>query len=251
MDIREFQWLDRPCEVKNEDLSDDAIRLFIQKTKEMKRIPYDVQYGEKSALNDMYLFCGDKLSLTAAILLAKDPDKYCPGSFLKIESFDNEGTLLNSDILRMPVALLPAECMRVLSDKYLKPTPRFNSKTNKVRIEYTYPLEAVRELVVNAIVHKDYSIDQEVSIGIYKDKLTIYSPGILPQAITLEDLKVMHTSIRCNRRLADAFHALRYVECWGQGLPRVMRACKDNGNPEPEFTIKSDGLLVTLRPKEI
>ena len=112
MDTREFQWLDRPCEVKNEDLSDDAIRLFIQKTKEMKSIPYDVQYGEKSALKDMYLFCGDKLSLTAAILLAKDPDKYCPGSFLKIESFDNEGTLLKSDVLRMPWhCYLPNACV--------------------------------------------------------------------------------------------------------------------------------------------
>ena len=251
MDIREFQWLDKPCEVKNEDLSDDAIRLFIQKTKEMEHIPYDVQYSEKSALKDMYLFCGDKLSLTAAILLAKNPDKYCPGSFLKIESFVNEGTLLKSDVLRMPLALLPAESMRVLSDKHLKPTPRLDPKTNAVSIERPYPLEAVRELVVNAIVHKDYSIDQEVSIGIYKDKLTIYSPGILPEAITVEDLKGMHASIRYNWRLAEVFHALRYMEGWGQGIARVMRACKNNGNPEPEFSIKSEGLLVTLRPKEI
>ncbi len=50
-------------------------------------------------------------------------------------------------------------------------------------------MDAVRELVVNAVVHKDYSLQQEIAVYVYEDKLMVYSPGLLPEGITLENLK--------------------------------------------------------------
>lgn len=116
-------------------------------------------------------------------------------------------------------------------------------------MDYLYPIDAIRELVVNAIVHKDYSMRQEVAIYIYEDKLMVYSSGLLPEGVTLENLRGSHPSVKRNKRLAEAFYAMKYIEGWGQGIKKVLSACKENGNPEPEFSYMSNGLLVTLRPK--
>lgn len=96
-------------------------------------------------------------------------------------------------------------------------------------------MDAMKELVVNTIVHKDYNLQQEIAVYVYEDKLMVYSPGLLPEGITLENLKGSHPSVKRNRRRAEAFYAMRYIEEWGQEFNRVLNACKENGNPEPEF----------------
>ncbi len=146
--------------------------------------------------------------------------------------------------------MLPDKCLHILNDKYIQPTYRYDTGSASSGTEYMYPPDAIRELIVNAIVHKDYSLHQNVSIHVYADKLMIHSPGFLPEGITLENLKGMHASIKRNTKLAEAFYAMKYIEGWGQGIKRVLISCKENGNPEPEFSYLSNGLLVTLRPKE-
>ena len=243
--------MDQPCKVDPEDISEDAFRFFMKKGKEAKRIPNDVPEDDMMlALRTMGLFRDDELSLTAALLFTKNPDKYEYGAFLKIGLFDSNDCLMRDDMLdRIPLVLLPDECMRVLNDKYIQPTYRYDTGTAFRELDYLYPMDAIRELVVNAIVHKDYSMRQEVAIYVYEDKLMVYSSGLLPEGVTLENLKGSHPSVKRNKRLAEAFYAMKYIEGWGQGIKKVLSACKENGNPEPEFSYMSNGLLVTLRPK--
>lgn len=246
-----IQWLDQPCKVDPEDISEDAFRFFMKKGKEAKRIPDDVPEDDMMlALRTMGLFRDDELSLTAAVLFTKNPDKYEYGAFLKIGLFDSNDCLMRDDMLdRIPLVLLPDECMRVLNDKYIQPTYRYDTGTAFRELDYLYPMDAIRELVVNAIVHKDYSMRQEVAVYVYEDKLMVYSSGLLPEGVTLENLRGTHPSVKRNKRLAEAFYAMKYIEGWGQGIKKVLSACKENGNPEPEFSYMSNGLLVTLHPK--
>ena len=58
--------------------------------------------------------------------------------------------------------MLPDECMRVLNDKYIQPTYRYDTGTASRELSFQYPMDAIRELIVNAIVHKDYSTEQEI-----------------------------------------------------------------------------------------
>ena len=251
LDEMGIQWLDQPCKVDPEDISEDAFRFFMKKGKEAKRIPDDVPEDDMMlALRTMGLFHDDELSLTAALLFTKNPDKYEYGAFLKIGLFDSNDCLMRDDMLdRIPLVLLPDECIRVLSDKYIQPTYRYDTGTASRELDYLYPMDAIRELVVNAIVHKDYSMRQEVAIYLYEDKLMVYSSGLLPEGVTLENLMGSHPSVKRNKRLAEAFYAMKYIEGWGQGIKKVLSACKENGNPEPEFSYMSNGLLVTLHPK--
>ena len=116
-------------------------------------------------------------------------------------------------------------------------------------IVHQYPREALRELIVNAMVHKDYSIQEPTTIRVYSDKLEIFCFGGLPRGWSTEKLLESHPSIRRNRTLATVFFAAGYVENWGQGIEKVMEQCHSNGNPDPEFSIMCDGLKVTVREK--
>jgi len=102
---------------------------------------------------------------------------------------------------------------------------------------YEIPLEALREAVANAIIHRDYSVrGTSLMVEIHEDKVVIVNPGGLPAGLTLADL--MNVSIRRNELIADMFARMDKVERVGTGIRRMRDAMKDVGLAYPE--IKSD-----------
>ena len=99
---------------------------------------------------------------------------------------------------------------------------------------YEIPPDAIRELIVNAIVHRSYIDHSSIQIAIYDDRLEITSPGRLPMGQTIERMKQGYSKIR-NEALASAFEYMGYIEHWGSGILRVMQEVRDAGLPEPEF----------------
>ena len=125
------------------------------------------------------------------------------------------------------------------------------------------PPDAIRELIVNAIVHRSYIDRSSIQIAIYDDRLEITSPGRLPMGQTIERMKQGYSKIR-NEALASAFEYMGYIEHWGSGILRVMQEVRDAGLPEPEFlggdtdlriniyrneseTVSDDGIMTGLR----
>ena len=107
-----------------------------------------------------------------------------------------------------------------------------------------YPRDAIRELIVNAVVHMDYHSKEPVTVSVHPDNVEIFGFGGLPDGWTIETLIGKHRSIPRNKTLADVFHDAGYVENWAQGIRRVMEACEINGNPTPEFALEHEGLAV-------
>jgi ATP-dependent DNA helicase RecG len=99
---------------------------------------------------------------------------------------------------------------------------------------YEIPPDAIRELIVNAIVHRSYIDHSSIQIAIYDDRLEITSPGRLPMGQTIERMKQGYSKIR-NEALAAAFEYMGYIEHWGSGILRVIRQVCDAGLLEPEF----------------
>ena len=111
-----------------------------------------------------------------------------------------------------------------------------------------YPDLAIREILVNAISHADYSLSgMRILLGIYADRMEIQNPGMLPFGMTMEDLKAGVSKIR-NRVIARVFREMGLMEEWGSGYKRVIHACQFGGYPEPDWEELGTAFRVIFHP---
>jgi ATP-dependent DNA helicase RecG len=109
---------------------------------------------------------------------------------------------------------------------------------------YEVPLEAIREAIVNAIVHRDYSISgADIKFAIFDDRIEITSPGCLPRSLEIEDIMAGRSEIR-NKVIARFFKEIGFIEQWGTGMKKMVNLCAVANLPEPEF--KESGLYFKI-----
>ena len=99
---------------------------------------------------------------------------------------------------------------------------------------YEIPPDAIRELIINAMVHRSYLDHGTIQVAVYDNRLEITSPGKLPMGQTIERMKEGYSKIR-NEALAYAFSYMNLIEHWGSGIPRIIDKVKAAGLREPEF----------------
>lgn len=99
---------------------------------------------------------------------------------------------------------------------------------------YEIPPDAIRELIINAMVHRSYLDHGTIQVAVYDNRLEITSPGKLPMGQTMERMKEGYSKIR-NEALAHAFAYMNLIEHWGSGIPRIIDKVKAAGLQEPEF----------------
>ncbi len=114
---------------------------------------------------------------------------------------------------------------------------------------WDYPLEAVREAIVNAVCHRDYTVMSHIEIRIYDDELIVWSPGRLLLGLTLEELFKPHASKLRNKGVAEVFFDTKIIEQWGSGIEKMQNYCRIAGVYEPVFE-EYQGFRVIFR-KEI
>jgi len=132
--------------------------------------------------------------------------------------------------------------MGLLRTKYLKAAITYRDIQ---RIEtFPVPEPALREAVLNAIVHKDYAIGAPVQIRVHADPLKIWNPGQLPPDWTVAKLKGTHSSQPFNPNVANVFFRAGEIEAWGRGIERIFTACRAAGFPEPVIEYETTGLWV-------
>ena len=110
-----------------------------------------------------------------------------------------------------------------------------------------YPKDAVREALLNAIAHKDYSGGVPIQISVYTDKIIIWNEGQLPENWTVKNLLEKHASRPYNPDIENALFCSGYIESWGRGTLKIIRECKQAGIPEPVFSYDSSDISVEFR----
>lgn len=113
---------------------------------------------------------------------------------------------------------------------------------------YELPPDSIRELIANALVHRNYLEPGSIQIALFSDRLEVTSPGGLMRGVTPEKMKEGFSKIR-NRALANAFAYMNLIEKWGSGFPRILRDCRDYGLREPEILDFDGDLRVNLYRK--
>lgn len=110
---------------------------------------------------------------------------------------------------------------------------------------YELPIEAIREMIINAHCHRSLTDESCVQVAIYDDRLEVTSPGGLYNGLTFEEALQGHSKLR-NRVIANVFSQIGLIEAWGTGLQRIQNAAKGYGLPEPEFIERPESFRVNL-----
>jgi ATP-dependent DNA helicase RecG len=133
--------------------------------------------------------------------------------------------------------------------RHLPVAGRFESGVLERIDEPLFPPLALREALVNALCHRDYSIaGGSISVAIYDDRLEISSTGLLPFGLTVADLKRDHESYPRNPLLANVFYLRGLIERWGRGTQKIVELCVQAGHPEPEFEESAGSVTVRFIP---
>lgn len=121
--------------------------------------------------------------------------------------------------------------------------PEYGKPTTKR--PYEIPEFVIREAIVNAVAHRDYLSTAGVHVMVFTDRIEVWNPGELPPQLTLESLRKVHPSIPHNPLIAESFYLAKYIEKVGSGTNEMIKQCRKEWLPEPEFQQKM-GSFVTI-----
>jgi ATP-dependent DNA helicase RecG len=112
---------------------------------------------------------------------------------------------------------------------------------------WDYPLEAIREAIVNAVAHRDYTISViDIELSIYMDRLEIISPGRLPNTVTVDKMRAGYRASR-NELIKEVLRDYRYIEATGLGVPRkIVEGMRAHNGTEPDLIEEEDRFIVRL-----
>lgn len=179
------------------------------------------------------------------ILYSKDPRLLVPHSRIRCARF--KGTRVEEFIdkqdLEGPIIDLVNGAM-----SFVKRNIRLGAKVKGVYLEeqYEYPLDAVREAILNAVIHRDYSLKADIRLAIFDDLMEITSPGLLPPNITVETLGTGVSAVR-NRVIARNLKEMAMFEEWGRGTRIIRDKMQEWGLPDPEYEEVGLDFRVVLR----
>ena len=103
----------------------------------------------------------------------------------------------------------------------------------------------IRELLVNAFVHRPYTQRGDIFLNLSPDRLEVVNPGLLPMGVTPNN--ILHTTVRRNEHLARIFHDLKLMEREGSGFDKIFEVLLSQGRPAPEVKEIHDRVVVTIR----
>lgn len=244
---RTWDMLPQPSAHK-EDLRLDVIRRFQKAAIAKGRLAASVVDNDLDAfLDNMHLLDRETGHLTnaAVLLFHQSPGSFFTGAHTKIGYFETaDWDLRYQDDVEGPLVEQAEQVLEILRLKYLKAPIHYEGTT---RIDqYPYPLEAIREAVYNAIVHKQYATGIPIQIKVFPDKLIIANKGRPPQEWTMDTLLGSHVSEPFNPGIAGAFYLSGAIESWGRGIRMIVDSCRNDGIPEPAFELQANTTMVTF-----
>jgi ATP-dependent DNA helicase RecG len=172
-----------------------------------------------------------------------------PQAMLKMGRF--RGTKITGDILdnrqeHLHAFAIVREAMAWL-DRTLPLAARFPRGQIFREDRLPVPPDALREILLNAVMHRDYSDPGGyVAIAVFDDRIEVRSVGSLPRGVNAESLSGSHRSVLRNPLIAEAFHRTGAVEIWGRGTNRVIEECQRHGVEPPIFEERSGAVFVTF-----
>ena len=206
-------------------------------------------------LEELSLMRQGRLTNAADILLTKNPAIRHPQIRVRAACFlrKTDASYRDYKVFEGPALQILSEVLYFIQRNTFSQV-KFSENQPQRTMHTQYPVNAVREGLVNAFAHRDYeSYSGGIRIDIEQDKLSIWNSGKLPQGITLKTLQSGHVSVLRNPDIANYFHVRQYMEMLGRGSLLIQEECKQYGTREPLWEEVGGGVKLTIfaSPSEV
>ena len=244
-------WDDIPHETATLNrISRTAIDYFLNHAIRASRMPSSaLSDSTETILDNLNLITDDgKLRNAALLLFAENPQRYFPGSEFKIGRFGvSESDLMFQDVVEGNIIQMTEKVIELLRSKYLISHIQYEGLQRIEKLEI--PEDALRELINNAICHKDY-MGVAIQMKVYNDRVELWNDGLLPDGMEPSDLLKPHKSKPRNKLISAVFYRAGYIETWGRGIEKVCAAFDSYGLKPPQFEFTCGGLNTIIYRNE-
>jgi predicted HTH transcriptional regulator len=226
---------------------------FVARARSARGFPLAGEVTPTELLTHLDLLDEGRPTHAAVLLFGRKPQRFLKSAMVKCSHF--HGTEVTKPI---PSYQLYKGTVFELIDEALDfvipridPAGGMRKQRAEAPVACKVPREVVREAIVNAVAHRDYTSDACVRVMLFADRLEVWNPGTLMPSLTLERLGRPHESVPRNRLLAHCLYLARYTERRGTGTRDMIMGCRGAGLPLPQFALK-DGFMVSLwrRPQQ-
>ncbi len=219
------------------DIDKNKIKRFLQTAKNQRNFPLDINTPVKDVLVHLNLLKSGKPTNSAVLLFGKNPHKFFLQAEVKciqlpsteVEKPFTSYHIYNGDLFeqidKSVAFVLDAIRLPVIQQEH----------TAQVKRPYEIPVFAIHEAIVNAVAHRDYNTTAGVQVMVFIDRLEIWNSGSLPNQLSLNDLKKPHTSYPNNPLLTGVLYLADYIQKAGSGILEMVKQCRKQGLPEPDF----------------
>jgi len=230
---------------KINDLDHKRIQWFYRVAHEERNLPLDDTPETMAKLN---ILTEGKPNVAGILAFGRDIPKYFPTSITRcavFEGLDKTGRMLDHLDIKTDVFSQIDQAENFVL-RNIRKEAEVNNETGRRESRYEIPFRAIREAIANAVAHRDYRIASTVDIAIFDDRIEIWSPGDLPQGISLEDLHQPHQSVLRNGTIGELLYLVRYIEKWGTGIQNMKDWMVLNGLPKPKYEMMGLNFVTIL-----
>lgn len=220
-------------DVTIEEIDVEKVKRYIKKANETGRRKVGDDEKPLQVLEKLELRKEGRPTWAATLLFHERPQRFLSQAVIHCGRFKEETMVIDDRMIEGTIIEQVDEAMDFIR-KNINVRFVITGKPEREQI-WDYPLEALREAVINAVCHRDYTIPSNTEVRIYDDKLIVWSPGGLPFGITIADLYEPHSSVLRNKGIGGIFYDMGWIEQWGSGIDKMRKACMKAGLPEPQF----------------
>ena len=231
-----------------EDIDTETVTRFVRRATEYNRLPLGIDsLNIERLFQNLKLLTKEGLLTRAAILLfGKEPTRFFISATFKLGRF--RGTdptdLIIQDRVEGNLFVMFEQVIDFLKSKYLLSPISYRGMQRVETLEI--PDKAIREAILNALIHRDYSSTAAISLRVYDPTVSIWNDGEL-ERLSVDDLSREHDSFQRNPLIADIFYRAGYIEAWGRGTLTIIEETTKSGLPKPAFDVRQGGLEVTFQ----
>lgn len=245
--VRPFE--ERPCpDATLADVDVRAVADFVRIARLERQFPLPIRTPVADVLAHLHLLNGEHPTNAAILLFGRDPQRFLPNAEVRCMHFHGTEVQRPVPFYRIFKGTLFEQVGMAVDFVLSKLNRSVGTRAESIQapVRFEIPPDVIREAIVNAIAHRDYSSGGAVQVSVFADRVEVWNPGTLSPPLTLESLRHPHGSIPRNHRVCEGLFLARYIEKYGTGTLMMIRESLAHALPEPDFAQRGGEFTIAV-----